>query len=264
MRPIALFSDFSLDDIYVGQMHAAVIRINPEIRIIDCSHGIAKYNVRQAAFRVRATVDYLPDNVIVVAVVDPGVGSNRRGIVIERGSQCFIGPDNGIFSPLVDSSSLQRCWQIFPANINAHTSNTFHGRDIFAPLAARLATGENLHSYAQEIDPSSIIQLGTSVIHLSTSSDTFCECHIIDQDSYGNCILDLQAKDIPSSIDANSLRFVLPSGQEIRQHNNYSEVEIGELLILINSSGFFEIARREASAAELLHPLTSLRVLLPL
>ena len=263
MRPIALFSDFGLDDIYVGQIHAAIIRISPEIRIIDCSHGIAKFNIPQAAFRVRATVDYLPENVIVVAVVDPGVGSDRQGIVIERGTQCFIGPDNGIFSSIIDPSIPQRCWQIIPTKLNAHASNTFHGRDIFAPLAARLAIGESLLSYAVEIDPSSIIHLGSSIIQPGTTSDVFCECHIIDQDSYGNCILDLQAKDIPASIDFKSLRFVLPSGQEIQLHANYTQVAVGELLVLVNSAGHFEIARREASAAGLIDTSCSIRVLLP-
>ncbi len=147
MPPVALLTDFGLADTYVGQMHGVLAGIAPEVRVIDVSHAVPPQDVAVGAAWLEDVVPALPTGTIVVAVVDPGVGSSRRAIAAEIGSWTFVGPDNGLFTGVLRRWPLIRAVELTNSQYHrAGRSMTFHGRDIFCPVAAHIARGVALES----------------------------------------------------------------------------------------------------------------------
>lgn len=161
MRPISFLSDFGLDDEFVGVVHGVIARIEPELRVIDVTHGVRRGDVRAGALALLRAVQYVPQGV-VLAVVDPGVGTSRRAIAAETEWGHFVGPDNGLLAPAVAMVggasafvSLESAEFQLPRD-----GVTFDGRDVFAPAAAVLASGEaGLSDLGPEVDPASVTPL---------------------------------------------------------------------------------------------------------
>ena len=220
---ITLLTDFGHQDPYVGIMKGVILGICPEACIVDLTHEVIPYRISQAAFLLQQSWSYFPKGSIHVVVVDPGVGTARRPLLVEAGGHYFIGPDNGVFSMLPAPSSREIALKHPPA------SSTFHGRDIFAPAAARLANGIPLH------------ELGAPV-HNTVKLD-FEKGTVLHIDRFGNVITNLRGSDFTGALSFGS--------HVIRKRiATYAEAPPGELFLIEGSSGYIEIALNQGSASE--------------
>jgi S-adenosyl-L-methionine hydrolase (adenosine-forming) len=221
---ITLLSDFGLQDPYVGIMKGVILGICREARIVDLTHEVIPYQIAQAAFHLEQSWPYFPQGSIHVVVVDPGVGTLRRPILVEAGGHSFIGPDNGVFSMLEPALIREITVADSPA------SHTFHGRDIFAPTAARLANGAA---------PQDLGTLVSDPVRLKPLP----EGTVLHVDHFGNVITNLRATQFHGGVSVAS--------QLIRRRaSTYAEVSPGELFLIEGSSGYVEIALNQGNAAE--------------
>lgn len=227
--PIYLFTDFGHSGPYVGQVIAAIQRANPGSAVVDLMHDAPRMQPDLAAYLLPALVQHLPENAVVVAVVDPGVGGARRPLMVEAGGRWFVGPDNGLLARLADIERVvEVTWR--PAAM----SSTFHGRDLFAPIAAWLARGK-----AADGRPLRAAEM--------VGADWPDECHrVVYIDGYGNLMTGVPAQKIPK----NKVLWI--SERRIAAASNFSEVPVGELFWYPNSQGLLEIAANQAPAARIL------------
>lgn len=244
---ITLLTDFGIEDYYVAAMKGVILARCGRARLIDISHGIAPQNVLSAAYVLRGAYEQFPAGTIHLAVVDPGVGSSRRGIILRTDRYLFVGPDNGLFS-LVMPDSVE-AFEIQPsAHLPATVSNTFHGRDIFAPVAAALATGMRPDELGSPIpDPQRLWPI-------TQISGSKIESQIIHIDRFGNGVTGVERRRLASdSLPASfGLRI---AGVLIREQKRfYSEEPIvsGDPFVIWGSLNFLEISVANGSAAELL------------
>ncbi|MDJ0636274.1 MAG: SAM-dependent chlorinase/fluorinase [Xenococcaceae cyanobacterium MO_188.B29] len=244
VKILTLLTDFGLQDIYVGVMKGAIASINPDIHIIDLTHQIPAQNLAAARFCLLNAYTYFPQDTVHVAVVDPGVGSKRRGVAIQYDRGWLVGADNGLFSGVLAQSPAIAAveltnpdyWQV------PNPSNTFHGRDIFAPVGAHLASGVTLAELGETIDPDSLIQLPLPKLEISTNEISGCVQYV---DHFGNLVTN-----IPANLIDNDSCSVIVQKQEISYGKTYSDVEIGEVVALVGSHNWIEIAVRNGSARE--------------
>lgn len=254
MRPFALLSDFGLADPYAGQLRAALARNAPGAQILDITHQVEPFAVDQAAFFLAASALHFPSNAVFVCVVDPGVGSTRRiigaHIETEAGGQDFLAPDNGLLGLLLFTPGLAaaQVYDLSPAAQQYEASATFHGRDVFAPLAARLAHGESMSGLG--------LPMNRTDIERPAWADPSCgpcgvDVRVLHVDRYGNCLLSLRANFAPPKPPA-WLR--MPWGQRrgVLPVHTYADLGPGEIGLLAGSQGFLELAANQASAAEAL------------
>ncbi len=245
MTLITLTTDFGIADSYVASMKGVILGIAPQARLVDISHQITPQNVRQAAHVLQSAVPYFPPHTIHVAVVDPGVGSARRPIAVRTPQAVFVGPDNGLFSAFLAEAnpvSVAIIQLDQPAYWLPKVSRTFHGRDIFAPVAAHLASGTPVESLGTPITDPIILDLPQP----SRSTDGVICGQIAYVDRFGNLI-----SDIPEAWLAGHRWVLTCTGQEILGPSpSYMSAQPGEMLALISSGGTLEIAVREGSASE--------------
>src|SRR6266849_5174353 len=188
MSIITLVTDFGSQDFFVGAMKGVILSINPQAIIVDITHEIPAQDIEAAAFNLLATYKDFPAATIHVAVVDPGVGSTRRPILIECGAQFFVGPDNGIFSWICERDETIRAIHLTNEKFFRHpVSATFHGRDIFAPVAAALASGVAVKDFGDEA--SDYVRLDSLLPEVA--SDGSIDGRVIHIDRFGNCITNL-------------------------------------------------------------------------
>jgi S-adenosylmethionine hydrolase len=234
---ITLTTDFG--EIYQAEMKGVILKINPRVRIVSISHSIPRHNIIAGAFALFCAARYFPLNTIHIGVVDPEVGTVRRGIVIKSASgQYLIGPDNGLLIPAARSLGSFMVYEI-PAVEGA--SPTFHGRDIFAPLAARISKGYDVKKFKllQEYEE---IDFGKPRV-----ASNAMEGKIIYIDEFGNAITN-----IPSEIVKLKLGEKLKFKEKLIPYvRTYADVEEGKPLLLVGSHGFLEIAAYKASASSL-------------
>lgn len=237
---ITLLTDFGTRDHFVAAMKGVILSINPETTIIDITHEIAPQDVREASFTMRSCYKNFPAGTIFVTVVDPGVGSSRRAIVAESEGYYFIAPDNGVLSFVLQSAVV---YEITNKDVLMPVvSNTFHGRDIFAPAAAHLSSVKRPADLGPQVtDP--VITSGS--IPQKTADGISGE--VIHIDRFGNLITNLTPDLLPD------FPIVELAGTRIdRVSRTYSEAEHNKLFLITGSAGFIEISVREASAASLL------------
>ncbi|HEY9762462.1 MAG TPA: SAM-dependent chlorinase/fluorinase [Trichocoleus sp.] len=243
---ITLLTDFGTQDAYVGIMKGVIVRICPDAQIIDLTHEISPQDLLAARFNLLNAYRYFPSGTLHVAVVDPGVGSARRGIAIQTASAFLIGPDNGIFSgviqrdPPVTAVALTKSayWR------TPSISTTFHGRDVFAPVAAHLAKGVPIQDLGDAVLPQSLTRLDIPDVireeNRVRGSVQYC-------DRFGNLITNLAPEDLPSALWQVQIgEYTLPSAQ------TYGDVPAGHPLALIGSHGWLEIAVNGGSAQQTL------------
>ena len=238
---ITLLTDFGTVDYFVGAVKGAILSVNPYVMIVDITHEIAPQDIEAAAFTLLASYQTFPAGTIHVAVVDPGVGSARRPIVVRAGDQLFVGPDNGIFTYIYDREPSHRVFHITSEKyFRPSPSTTFHGRDIFAPVAAALSNGVKPDDLGPEInDP---VRLKNSL-----SPD---ELKIIHIDRFGNCITNI-TRDL---IDPKRNPILVINRKQIRSIQEfYGADSPNELFAIWGSAGFLEISMNGKSAAEELH-----------
>jgi S-adenosylmethionine hydrolase len=236
-RPITLTTDFGYKDPFVGIMKGVILGISPAARIVDLSHGIAPQDIRGAALVLQHAAPFFPPGTIHVAVVDPGVGSDRRALLIEAEGNFFVGPDNGVLSYAVRDKTVAHIVEL--ANENYHLkekSATFHGRDVFAPVAAHLSLGAPARNFGPTI--ASYIRLDWPAV---MKTDDGIAGEIIYIDNFGNLITNVSENDL-QSLPREKLAVSLA---EVTIHGlaaNYARAEKNDYAALINSWGLLEIS----------------------
>jgi S-adenosyl-L-methionine hydrolase (adenosine-forming) len=233
---LTLLSDFGLNDVYVGVMKGVIAQINPMLRVIDLTHQISPQNVTAAQFNLMNAYPYFPENTVHVAVVDPGVGGSRRAIAIQLADGFLVGPDNGLFTGLVLQKKVIQAVELTNTQYwrNATPSSTFHGRDIFAPVGAHLASGVAIAQLGEAIDPGTLVQ---SPIPICTPTPTGCIGSIQHIDRFGNAI-----SNIPGRIVQGKSWSVLIGKRSLPGCRTYGDVPQGQPLALVGSHGWVEIA----------------------
>ena len=244
MKVITFLSDFGRTDGYVGSVKGAIFSNFLEAKIIDITHEIKPFQIEEAAYTLMSYYSYYPKGTVHLTVVDPGVGGKRAPLIIKTANYYFVGPDNGLFSYLYQKeafTAFEIDTNIFDANISA----TFHGRDIFAPVAAKLARGVKPELLGQPFQSKPV----DFAKHISDKQQEF-EAKIISIDRFGNIITDFsqfeyeaQSKKQIKSIEINNIKL-----NTIKR--TYSDVKHGELLSLWGSAGFLEISVNKGNAAE--------------
>ena len=243
-RIITLTTDFGYRDPFVGIMKGVVSSINPAATIVDLTHGVAPQDVTGGALALAAAVDFFPAGAIHVAVVDPGVGGNRRPILLETDRACYVGPDNGLMSLAAHRQRLIRT--IHLSNPEYHlrpTSTTFHGRDIFAPVAAHVSAGVPLEKLGRAVE---VFEALTIPVPEMQGEDRIAG-EVIYIDGFGNLTTNIRREDLePFSADGVSVRI---GDTVIRGLSaNYASAGPGNYLALINSRGLLEISRCNGNA----------------
>lgn len=249
-RPIiAILTDFGEGSIYVAQMKGVILSINREASIIEITNSIERHNIRQASFLLGKTAEYFPSGTIFIAVVDPGVGSSRKNIVLRVNDKIFIGPDNGIFTEVV-SGKAYSCWEIENEKyISKNVSKTFHGRDVYSYVAAYVSKGVKLEEFGKKIN--SITLLEPEEVSVGES---FIKTNVLFVDSFGNIILNAKEEHL-KKIGINLGDYVIISSSEEKVHpakfvSTYSEVDVGQLALLVNSFNTLEISINQGNASE--------------
>lgn len=241
-RVITLLSDFGLEDVYVGVMKGTIAQINPSIKTIDLTHQIPPQNLAAGRFALMEAIPYFPIETVHVAVVDPGVGSRRRGVAVQLAIGYLVGPDNGLFSGILSLFPAIRAVELTNPQYwrTANPSNTFHGRDIFAPVGAHLASGVTLTELGKTIDPDSLVQLPIPQLQITNTEIIGCIQYI---DRFGNLITNIPAAAVEEKFWSVELADLSIAGRE-----TYSDVGIGEIVALVGSHGWVEIAVNSGSA----------------
>ena len=245
---ITLTTDFGAFDYFVGAVKGAILSVNPLAVIADITHEIPPQDIEAAAFTLLASYQTFPAETIHVAVVDPGVGSARRPIVVRAGGQFFVGPDNGIFTYIYDREESHEVFHITSEKyFRPSPSSTFHGRDIFAPVAAALSKG---------MKPKKLGSLITDEVRLKDSlkpevlKNGDIKGRIIHIDRFGNCITNLTRDDV----DPTKHPTLLIKRKTIRTFRDfYSSASTNTLFAIWGSAGFLEISMNGESAAAKLH-----------
>lgn len=241
-KVITLLTDFGLQDVYVGVMKGVIAQINPQIQVIDLTHQIPPQNITAGRFCLMNAYAYFPDGTVHVAVVDPGVGSQRRGVAVKFSEGYLVGPDNGLLSGVLSHSSALAAVELTNSQYwrMPYPSSTFHGRDIFVSVGAHLASGIPLPELGESINPDSLVQLPIET-YLQTERKIAGYIQYID--SFGNLVTN-----IPAAVVAGKNWSLVVGNLDIPSGNTYSDVEQGEMMALIGSHGWVEIAVNGGSA----------------
>lgn len=243
---VTLMTDFGTVDGYVAAMKGALLSTNRHAILVDVTHHISTQDVTEAAFQLATVWSTFPEGTIHLIVVDPGVGGDRRAIIVEAGGHFFITPDNGLLTLLVSNVPPTRAVMLDNrAHFRADVSSTFHGRDIFAPVAGLLASGQfSLNDLGSEIEPDSIVRLPWAP---AEDRQGQVRAPVVSVDRFGNCRTLLTRRELP--LDLSKI-YVRCKDVTIRGvHSTYSDVPMGKTLALWGSHGGLEIAVRGGSAA---------------
>lgn len=247
---IGLFTDYGWDDPYVAQLKGVILTINPNARLLDITHTVTPFNVTEGAWLLDQCAEEFPAGTIFVAVVDPQVGTDRDPVLLETGKgKFFVGPDNGLFTQVLAREGFSRAWILDKPEFfrDGGVSRTFHGRDIFGPVAAHLAAGT---------DPEQLGSAVKTLVLLPDKEPTFSSgtifTEVVHIDRYGNVILNLPSdSDMAAKLkDGNLVKISI--GRESYSAplvKTYGEVEKGRLLLLYGGNGLLEIGMNQGSAA---------------
>ena len=244
---ITLTTDFGLADPFVGMMKGVVLGIAPMVQLVDVTHDIASYDILEAALVIHSSYRYFPEGTIHVVVVDPGVGSDRRPMAAAAHGQFFAAPDNGVLSLILDTDPaepLPPAYRITNRSLfQGPVSRTFHGRDIFAPVAAHLARGTPIES----VGPRIVDFIKKPFPRPRVQGDRVLGT-VLRIDKFGNIITNLRPENLGDDFS------IQVAGLSItRLCSNFSEADPGEFVAIEGSTGFIELALNQGSAAERLN-----------
>lgn len=248
---ITLLTDFGTDAGYAGAVSGVLLSYCPDARLVTIAHDVPAHDVLAGAFTLASAAPWFPHGTVHLAVVDPGVGGSRRGIVVDADGQHFVGPDNGIFTFLYQRSRSCRVHVIERHELGLATIHpTFHGRDLFAPIAGRLAQGQDAREFGRVIhDP---IRLAIPDVGQRDGALVLSVLHI---DRFGNVTTNAtEAALARAGAPLSAARVTTSDGQArpVRRVRAYADARGGEIVLLLGSAGYLEIARDRASAAEAL------------
>jgi S-adenosylmethionine hydrolase len=249
MKPsgiITLTTDFGLTDPYVAMMKGVILSINPTAKTVDISHLIGAGSISQAAALIQDAYSYFPQGTVHVAVVDPGVGTERRLLAIEAQSHFFVGPDNGVFWPMLMNDQNSRVVHLTETKFFLpHITKTFHGREIFAPVAAYLSLGVPLESMGMSAKDPVTLFLPTPY----QDENVLCG-QILRVDNFGNLITNIGSRILEGFLHATIPCIEVGKLVIKKMTSTYAESEEGEPLALINSSNLLELAVNMGRASE--------------
>jgi len=242
VKTITFISDFGTEDWFVAAVKGEIFKIADDVRLVDITHSIMPFDIRGAAFLLSAVYGNFPMGTVHLVVVDPGVGSSRRPIVVDSLGYYFVGPDNGLFSYIYDQDS-----RVYGIRIPVGASTTFHARDIFGPAAAKVAIGvkprelgTELRDYVRFEIP--MVRRTAGVLH----------GEIVYIDHFGNCITN-----VPNREDIGTIQV---SDVSIKVKKSYSNGELNELVCVKGSIGYYEIASNQGSARDKLQAHVGMQV----
>ena len=235
---ITLTTDFGTRDHYVGAMKGVIATLAPRATVSDITHGIPAYDISEGAFAIAQAYRFYPSGTVHVVVVDPGVGSMRRPIAVAAEGHLFIAPDNGVLSQVLESAESFEARVLASRHGHGSLSHTFHGRDLFAPAGARLATGLPFDEVGDRVSdpfrlpPVTVTQGAGRVLHV---------------DGYGNVVTSFQEVDLPerTGLRVGSVTVRLRS-------TSYATAPEGQLFLILGSSGYVEVSLNRGSAADTL------------
>ncbi|MBI5606135.1 MAG: SAM-dependent chlorinase/fluorinase [Deltaproteobacteria bacterium] len=243
---ITLSTDFGLQDPYVGIMKGVILGINPRVPLVDLTHALSHHDLLGAAFVLQSTYSYFPKGTIHLAVVDPGVGGERRLIGIQTDDSIWVGPDNGLFTLIVkDFPEVNPIHLTNSAFFLKEVSSTFHGRDLLAPVAAHLSLGVPLGEMGPIISDPVLLSVPEPEIQNNALIGL-----VLWVDHFGNLITNINQKKLLPFLSGFSLRIEIGSQTITGLSQTYSQGRPGQLMALIGSSGYLEIAANLGSAAE--------------
>ena len=246
---ITLLSDLGTADTYVGVMKAVILGLCPSARVIDLCHEIIPQDIEQAAFLLDTAWGFCPEGTVHVIVVDPGVGSERRVVAVEAYNQRFIAPDNGVLTYVLAGAREYRAFSVERRELFlTEVSQTFHGRDIMAPVAAQLAAGLDIEAVGPEIDgPLVRFPMSRPVV-----TGVGLIAHVVHVDRFGNLVTDLSEADLLTwQNEVGADRILIRAGDSVMEEirTAYAGVAPGDLLAIFGSAGRLEIALNLGSAA---------------
>ena len=248
---ITFLTDFGTTDPYVAAMKGAALSVNPDVQMVDVSHDVLPHDIVGAAYLWAWSFHYFPPQTVHVAVVDPGVGSERRILAAEVRGHVLLAPDNGLLSVVLAETSPSRLIQVTNAAYFRHpVSLTFHGRDVFAPVAAHLTLGVDLATMGQPVtDPVRLDEVDAHRV-----DDRTLEGVVIHVDRFGNLITNLRRKELEEFAGGqlSTLELTVGDSRVGGVRKTYAEVPVGGLLAVIGSSGLLEISANRRSAADVL------------
>jgi S-adenosyl-L-methionine hydrolase (adenosine-forming) len=252
MRPILFLSDLGLKDEFVGVCQSVIARIAPDARVVDLSHGVNPMDVTLGALLLADSVPYLPEDAVLLAVVDPGVGTERKAVAVRAANgTILVGPDNGLLSLAWEAlGGAEAAFEITSKDVVlSPTSNVFHGRDVFAPAAAHLAIGVAPEELGPPVEPGSLIRVETP--EPEVEGDVI-RCRVLDVDRFGNLQLNVR----PGHLEAAGLsdrRDVRVDSAEASALallvDTYAEVQPGGYGVVTDAWGWVTVIRYEANAA---------------
>ncbi len=247
-RIVTFTTDFGLHDAFVGIMHGVVLNIHPETQIVSISHAVESFNVLDGAWTIAQAYRFFPARSVHVVVVDPGVGGSRRPILVETDDYIFVAPDNGVLS-LVEAREARFTVRHITAEryFLQPVSQTFHGRDIFSPVAGWLSKGVAPSEFGPEISDYVRLPIPT-VDHVAANS---WRGEVLKVDKFGNLITNFSESDVASLFAESTPKFeLLIAGTTItRLAHSYADGTDDEVFAIVGSSGYIEIATKQASAA---------------
>ena len=244
---VTLTTDFGTREGYVGAMKGMMLGINPNLTLVDITHEVQGFDVMAATFVMQQSLQYFHSGAVHLVVVDPGVGSERRAVVLRHNDHYFVDPNNGLFALLLETETPDQVVEL-KVDKDQLLSSTFHGRYLFAPAAARLASGvppEDLGSPASHLE----------LLHwaLPMDDEEGIRGWVVYVDHFGNCITNISRTLFARHSVGRDVTGYVGSGIIRNIHHTYSDVPVGETLMLFGSSNLLEVAVNQGNAATLLH-----------
>jgi len=250
MSLIALLTDFGTKDYYVGAVKAVLKRFCPRAELIDITHEIDPWSLLDAEYLLNCCFDDFPDGTIFLVVVDPGVGTERRPIIVKTRRFWFVGPDNGVFAEVAAKDPPTSAWAIVRVPWQTKSSHTFHGRDIFAPVAAFLACGGSVEEVGEQVK---------GIVHLRKPETSFKDRSLVGYvahiDRFGNVATSIDSRLLQQAgVSLGSTLHILVDGRRYtaRFYRTFGEAAEGELIALINSCGVLELAVNRGRASDII------------
>jgi hypothetical protein len=245
MAIIALLTDFGLNDNFVGVMKGVIYRIHPEVKIVDISHQVESHNIYEAGFLLKNSYPYFPEGTVFLIVVDPGVGSERKAIIVETEKYLFVAPDNGVLS-FVEGKEIKRIVQITNEEYFLKpVSHTFHGRDIFAPVAAYLSKGENVNKFGTEIGKIERIKFPEPQI-----KNNRLVGEVIYVDRFGNLITNINQDSFLQFIEGKKFKIIIGKAKISKVSSSYQEGKEGLPIAIFGSFHNLEISLYRDNASK--------------
>lgn len=246
-RPIiTLTTDFGTKDSYVAEIKAVILSLSPDARIVDLTHEVDKFNTRMAAYVLACAAPYFPKGTVHVVVIDPGVGTKRRALLIQTRNGFYVGPDNGVLTLAANDQGIEHVFEITNRKLMlSRISNTFHGRDVFAPAAAHLINGTKSEEFGSETD-----KISTPRFTRIVRRKNMLIGEVLHIDGFGNIITNIGRRELDSMNQKEVVNVRFKSTKlGLKLCKAYAEVGKREALVIVGSHNFLEISVNQGNAA---------------